>query len=86
MLSSIHIILLIVEMTFYLDYLRSNRLVWVQHHSDLAAHGLWWQVVREVASNSASVTMWTHNLAPLYSEPGVIDGGLNFLNVTNFLS
>ena len=86
MLSSIHIILLIVEMTLYLDYLRSDRLVWVQHDSDLAAHGFWWQVGREVASHNAGVTMWAHDLAPLYSEPGVIDGGLNFLNVANFLS
>ena len=42
--------------------------------------------MREVTSDGAGVAMWAHDLAPLDSEPGIIDGGLNFLNVANFLS
>ena len=64
----------------------SDGLVWVQHHSHLSTHGTWWQVLGEAASNTTGIAMWAHNLTPLNSEPGVIDGVLNFLNVANFLS
>ena len=66
--------------------MHSNGLVWVEHDSDYTAHGLWWQVLSEAASDGTSITVWAHHFAPLYSESSVIDGGLNFLNVTNFLS
>ena len=78
--------MLIVEMTLLSVSTCSDSLVWIEHDSHLAAHSLWWQVVREVASDGAGIAVWGHYFTPLHSEPGVIDGVLNFLNVSNFLS
>ena len=70
----------------HLDRDCSDSFVWVEHHSDLAAHGSGGQVVREAASDGTGGSVWSHDLAPLDSESSVIDGALDFLDVGDSLS
>ena len=72
-----------------LDTLLSKRLsrsygfVWVEHNSDLTSHGSSSDVSSESASDGTSVSVSGDDLTPADSEPGVIDGVLDLVDICN---